>query len=235
MPIIVTSDLIVNQLKRESLRIAESFDALCGDDVNEMSQLLAESSAIVLGGLQDQGRKNRELQLWSVEILINVANSLSAAIYVLRAGYRLVPGVILRNAIEAMAVCLHGMQKPQDLVQIKSGNFHSPKAINTAKKVIPQFGELYGFLSNQFSHAGPLHHAIQPLVHYDSRDQDLLVNLRAIRVSVWFHYVIAEFSFMDLIENPRYWHLEPPNKAVYNPSEAEQQWQRRFLYGPEAA
>jgi len=233
MRIVVTSDLLVNQLKRDSLKIAESFDALCGGDVTEMSQLLAESGTLILRGLEDHGRRNVELQVWSGEILVNVANSLSAAIYALRAGYRLVPGVILRNAVEAMAVCLHALQKPQDLARIKLGKFDSPKAINAAKNIIPHFGELYGFLSKQFAHAGPLHHSIQPFAPYTARDQDLLVNLRAIRASVWFHYVVAEFAFLDLVDTPRYWHLEPPDKAVYDPSEAERHWQRRFLYGPE--
>ena len=235
MTVIVTSDPLVNQLKRDSLRIAETFDALCDADVIEMSQSLAESLAIIFTGLKDQGRKNRDLQLWSCEILINVSNSLSAAIYVLRAGYRLVPGVILRNAIEAMAVCLHGLQKPQDLTRMKTDNFDSPKAINTAKKVIPLFGELYGFLSSQFAHTGPLLQSIQPLAPYDARDDDLLINLRATRAEVWLLYVIAEFAFIDLVQYPRYWRLESPGKAVYDPSEAERQWQKRFLYGPEAA
>lgn len=235
MPVIVTPDILVNQLKRDSLLIAESFDSLCGADVLEISQLLAETSTIIFAGLQDQGRSNRELQLWSCEILMNVTTSLSAAIYALRAGYRLVPGVVLRNTVEAMAVCIHGLQEPKDLTRIKAGNFDSPKAISTAKKVIPPFGELYGFLSNQFAHMGPLHHSMQPLVPYKARDDDLLVNLRMIRAVAWLLYVIVEFAFIDLVQNLRYWRLESPNKLVYSRSEAEQQWQKRFLNGPEAA
>jgi hypothetical protein len=235
MPVVITPDILVNQLKRDSLQIAASFDTLCDGDVIEISQLLAESAAIVFAGFQDNGRKNKELQQWSCVVLLNIVNSLSAAIYVLRGGYRLVPGVILRNAIEAMAVCLHGLRKPQDLGRLKVGNFDSPKAINTAKDVIPPFGEMYGFLSNTFAHIGPLHHSIQPLVAYEARDDDLVVNLRAIRTSVWLLYVIAEFAFLDLVKSPRYWRLEPPNKAVYDPSETEKHWQKGFLHGPDAA
>jgi hypothetical protein len=40
----------VNQLKRDSLQIAESFDALCAGDVAEMSELLAESATIYFFG-----------------------------------------------------------------------------------------------------------------------------------------------------------------------------------------
>jgi hypothetical protein len=235
MPVIVTPDILVNQLKRDSLRIAESFDTLCDADVREMSQLLAESSAIIFSGLQDNGRKNKELQIWSCEILINVVNSLSGAVFALRGGYRLIPGVILRNAIEAMAVCLHGLQKPETLERLRTGNFDSPKAINTAKQVIPPFGEMYGFLSNTFAHMGPLHHSIQPLVPYQGREDDLVVNLRAIRAALWLLYVVTEFAFIDLIQNPRYWRFDPPHKIVYDPPETEKQWQKEFLHGPDAA
>jgi hypothetical protein len=82
---------------------------------------------------------------------------------------------------------------------------------------------------------GPLHHSIQPLELYKARDDDLLVNLRAIRAAVWLLYVIVEFAFIDLVSKPRYCHLEPAEKAVYNPSETERQWQKGFLNGPNDA
>jgi hypothetical protein len=231
--IIITSDMLLNQMKRDSLRIAESFDGLCAGDMAELSDLLADSATIALRGMYDERRADKDLQIWSGELLTNIAFSLSSAVYVLRAGYRLVPGVILRNAVEAMAVCLHGLQKPQDLARIKSGKFDSPKAIITAKKVIPHFGDLYGFLSKEFAHAGPLHHSLQPLTPYTDRSDDLLVHLRAIRASVLFHYIVAEFAFVHLVDEHRYWHIEAPDRLRYSPSEAQMQWQKRFLYGPE--
>jgi hypothetical protein len=206
---------------------------LCDGDKAELSELLADSAAITLRGMDDERRADKDLQMWSAELLTNIAFSLSSAVYVLRAGYRLVPGVILRSAIEAMAVCPHGLQKPHDLARIKSGKFESPKAILTAKKVIPHFGELYGFLSKDFAHAGPLHHSIQPLAQYQERSADLVVHLRAIRAAVLFHYIVVEFAFVHLVHEHRYWHIETPNKLRYDPSEAQRQWQKRFLYGPD--
>jgi hypothetical protein len=236
MPIVViTSDLLLDQLTRDAPMIAASFDKLCEEDLREISSLLAEGSTVVLGGMHGEGRSDNGLQIWSAEVLINVANSLSAAVYTLRAGYRLVPGMILRSAVEAIALCLHGLQQPNALSKIKAGTFESPRAIATAKKIIPPFGNLYGFLSNQFVHMGPLHHSIQPLIPYTTRDEDLVVNLRAIRAAVWTFYVAAEFAFVDFVQEKRYWRLDPPDKAVYAPSESVQEWQRRFLCGPEPA
>lgn len=230
MQIFVSHELLLNQLKRDSVHIAESFDALCESDIKEISKLLAQASSLLVQAMHDKGGKDKELHSWSVAALFNIANSLSAAVHVLRAGYLLVPGVILRNAVEGMAVCLHGLQHPKALKQIQSGEFDSPKAIPTAKKVIPPFGLLYGLLSKSFTHIGPLHHQLQPLVTYTERNEALELNLRVLRAAVWLFYLVVEFAFIDLLgESGRYWKLERPNKAIYSPSEAEREWQVQFL------
>ena len=233
MQILVSHDLLVNQLKRDSARIAESFDALCDNDIKEISKLLSQATTLLLKAMHDEGRKNKQLQSWSVIALLNIANSLSAAAYVLRAGYLLVPGVVLRNGVEAMAVCLHGLLHPSALEKIQTGKFNSPSAVNTAKKVIPHFGLMYGMLSNSFTHIGPLHHQVQPLGPYTEVNDGLALNLSMLRASVWLFYVIVEFAFIDLLgETGRYWKLERPNKAIYSPSESEREWQRHFLRAP---
>ncbi len=230
--VVITPDVLLNQLRRDAPLIADTFDKLCGRDLEEISSLLAEGSTIVLGGMF--GAAQDHLRLWSAEVLVNIADTLSAAVYVLRAGYRLVPGLILRNAIEAMSVCLHGLQRPKDLPKIKSGKFDSTVAIGTAKKVIPPFGRMHGYLSEKFVHIGPLHHSIQPITPFTDREPDLIVNLSAIRASVWMFYVVAEFAFLDSVPKTRYWRLDPPNKAIFEPSKEVVEWQERFLLGPDA-
>jgi hypothetical protein len=231
MLVFVSPDILVNQLKRDSVTIAESFDLLCSEDVGALSSLLAQASAITFSGQHAKGRKNMELLAWSVEMLINVGHSLSAAVLVLRAGYLLTPGVILRNAVEAMAVCIHGLQCPQDLPKIKDGSFNTPAAVNTAKKVILPFGQMYGLLTNQFTHISPLHQSIKPLRPFEAREPGLVFNLKTLRAVMWLYYVVVEFAFIDLLDQPRYWHREPQNKAIYNPSDEEQAWQQEFLNG----
>jgi len=185
---------------------------------------------ILLNGRIDSIEKEGELRFWSSEVLINVSSSLSAAAYVFRAGYMLVPGVILRNSIEAMAVTLHGLQYPGDLKKIKDGNFNTPRAVTTAKKVIPPFGHMYGLLSNIFTHIGPLHQSMRPLEPFQERHEGVTTNLGILRASTWLFYVVVEFTFVDLLgEAGRYWKFEPPNKAIYSPSDEEKEWQRSFL------
>ena len=231
MPIIVTSDLLINQLRRESQAIAESFDALCDEDLHEISLLYSQAAAILLGALNSQ-KPMSNAQSWAVEVLINISNSLAAAVYVLRAGFTLVPGTVLRNAIEAMAVCLHGLQYPAELDKIRSGEFNTPHAVTTAKKVIPPFGQMYGMLSNLFTHISPLHQKIKPLAPYTERHLGLDMNLKTIRASVWFFYVVVEFTFIgSLGESARYWKWESPNIGRYDPSAEERAWLVTYL-GP---
>ena len=230
MRVLVTKDALLNQLRRDSVVISDSFDERFGEDLDDLSGLLADGMTILLNALNNPRVWENELRSWSGEVLINVANSLSAAAYVFRAGYMLVPGVVLRNAIEAMAVTLHGLQRPADLERIKKGHFDTPKAVTTAKKVIPPFGHLYGSLSNIFTHVGPLHQKMRPLEPFQDRHEGVTTNLAILRASTWTFYVVVEFAFFDLLgQTGRYWRFEPPNKAIYAPSEAERQWQRSFF------
>lgn len=171
-------------------------------------------------------------QSWAIEVLINTSNSLAAAVYVLRAGFTLVPGTILRNAIEAMAVCLHGLRHPADLDKIRNGEFNTPHAVTTAKQIIPPFGKMYGMLSNFFTHISPLHQKIKPLTPYTERYPDLDINLKTIRTSIWLFYLVVEFTFIrSLGESARYWKWKSPNIGRYDPSEDERAWLTKYL-GP---
>lgn len=231
MHIIVTNDLLINQLRRDALVIAESFDSLCEKDLLEMSKLFSEASAIVIKALHATHPLSNQ-QSWAAEVLINIANSISAAAYVLRGGYTLVPGTILRNAIEAMAVCLHGLQHAPDLDKIKSGSFNTPHAITTAKKVIPPFGQMYGLLSNLFTHISPLHQKIKPIEPYLERHPGLEMNLKTLRATIWFFYVVVEFTFISSLgSSARYWKIDKPGVGRYDPSEEEKAWLMAYL-GP---
>ena len=230
MRIVVTSDVLVNQLRRDALRIAESFDELCDPDLQELSALYSEASAILVVAFRRLDACT-PAQAWAAEVLMNVGGSISAAALVLRSGYTLVPGVVLRNSVEAMAVCLHGLQRPDDIEKIKSGAFNTPKAINTAKRVIPPFGHLNGLLSNAFTHIGPLHQEVKPLVPFTNRKEPGLdLNLALLRSVVWIFYVVSEFAFINFIHNStRYWKVRSSKEAQYSPSEHEIEWMKNFL------
>lgn len=228
--IVVTSEVLVNQIRRDALLIAESFDELCDDDLQELSALYSEASAILVVAFRNLDSCS-PVQAWAAQVLMNVGGSISAAALILRSGYTLVPGVVLRNSVEAMAVCLHGLQRPSDLENIKAGSFNTPKAINMAKQVLPPFGHLNGLLSNGFTHISPLHQEVKPLVPFKNRKEPgLQLNLAMLRSVVWVFYAVCEFAFINFVHgSTRYWKVKSKNEAQYCPSEQELEWMKDFL------
>jgi hypothetical protein len=50
--ILVSHDLLMNQLKRDSGRIAAGFDVPCESDIKKVSKLLAQASTLLVRAMQ---------------------------------------------------------------------------------------------------------------------------------------------------------------------------------------
>jgi hypothetical protein len=228
---LVGGKFLINQFKRDGPKIEASFDNCCSADLDALSELLSETAGLLLAGLSKVTAKSDVLRFQCAELMINSLNTFSAAVQTLRSGYFMAPGILARNIVETIAVVVHLMTTPGDLAKFQLGNFSSPKALSAAKKMIPEFGHWYGFLTEQFSHIGKLHHTIQPIKLYDGMSEPLKLNLALLRVSLWLSYITAELLFIDCIAEPRYWRRIGDDQYKYVPSDRERDWQKRFLYG----
>ena len=226
-------NILLNQLKREGPRIEKSFDTLCAADLDELSELTAQVGMLLLSGLKTSQVSGDELRNMAGQLLMNALNSFAAAVQILRSGYRLQPGIIVRNILESVSVVFHLIQKPADLKQLQTGKLNVPKTVNSAKKALPPFGQLYGFFTKQFSHISEFHQALQPLVEYSERDEALICNLRFLRISIWLIYVTAELLYHDIMTKPRYWKHISGGAYAYDPSAEERTWMDDFLHGPD--
>lgn len=225
---VFTDDMLINQLRRDGPRIEASFDALCADDLADLSTLLSGANGLLFSGLSVGMKEQDDLRVACSQLLMNAANSFAAAVAVLRMGYVLQPGIILRLLLEAVSTALHLLQNPKDLGAYKSHTLQSPKTIAAAKKALPPFGLLYGNFSDNFAHIGHLHKSITPVREYTGRHEALDVNLSLLRIAAWLLYVTAELVFNDLLEQPRYWHpVEQGYK--YDPSDEEKVWMKNFF------
>jgi hypothetical protein len=137
--------------------------------------------------------------------------------------------MVMRNVVETLAVVAHLIKEPKDLAKFQAGKFSSTSGLAAAKKMIPVFGQWYGFLTEQFSHIGKLHHSIQPVQPYDKMNEPLQLNLSMLRVSLWLIYVTAELLFIDCASKPRYWMKLGNGAYAYAPSDEELLWQKTFL------
>ena len=80
--------------------------------------------------------------------------SFTAAFSLLRIAWRLQPFLCIRNSYEALSVVLHLFNYWEDLLNYKNGKLKSTTTSNSAKKLLPFFGQIYGQLSEEFGHIG---------------------------------------------------------------------------------
>ena len=226
--IVFTDDILLNQLRRDGPQIERSFDRLCADDLAQLSSLHSKTSALMFSGLRLATAQDDDLRSACAQLLSNALNSFASALALLRMGYVLQPGIIIRSILEAISTCLHLLQRPDDLPAYEAHTLQSPKTIATAKKALPQFGSMYGYFSDSFAHIGKLHKAITPITVYVERDEALVANLSALRMASWLLYVTAELAFNELVDSPRYWY-PVDNGYRYDPSDDEKAWMSKFF------
>ena len=232
----IRKTVLSNQLTRDAERIAKSFDRLRWGDVEIISEQLAMCLAVVTSGLLRASREGDDLRMACAELLTNALNSLAGATHLLRGGFILQPGVVVRSSYESLAVVLHLMQRQADLKRYMNHDFDSTRAIASAKSVFPPFGKMYGMLSQEFTHVGRLHKQITPIREYSPSFEPLALNMLLIRAGVWMCYVTSELAFLEGIATPRYWTQVSSNKPhqdayLYSPSPEETAWIAEVLGG----
>ena len=230
----IRTTVLINQITRDADRIAKSFDALHGEDLKPISKQFAHSFGILTSGMMKATQEEDDLRIACGELLSNSLNSIAAAAHLLRGGFVLQPGPVIRSSIESLAVVLHLMQFQGDLKPHRDHWFDSTRAIKSAKKVFPPFGRIYGFLSSEFTHIGKLHKQITPIREYTQGYEPLDLNMQFLRSAVWMCYVTCELAFLDVVGTPRYWEEVPAPSAdqvayAYSPSEEEKAWMEDFL------
>ena len=230
----ISKCVLLNQVTRDAEIIAKSFDALLEDDLKLISEQFALSYALITSGMMRASQDDDDLRIACGELVSNSLNSLAAATYLVRGGFVLQPGSIIRSCLESLAVVLHLIQYQSDLDIHRKHEFDSTRAIASAKRVFPPFGKMYGLLSKEFTHIGKLHKQITPIREYTKSYEPLEANLQFIRTGVWMCYVTCELAFLDVVAKPRYWEqlpLDAPDQVAYQycPSAQEKTWMEDFL------
>lgn len=230
----IHSTMLINQIARDANKIAKSFDDLHGKNLKVISTQFAHCFALLTSGTLKATQENDDLRIACSELLSNCLNSIAAATYLVRGGFVLQPGTVVRSSLETMAVVLHILQFQNELELHKKNKLESTRTISSAKNIFPPFGQFYGLLSKNFTHIGKLHKQITPICEYTESYEPLALNLQFITSSVWMCYVTSELAFLDVVTEPRYWAKQPvvsksQTTYCYNPSVDEKTWMSEFL------
>jgi len=229
--IYVTNDMLINQLRRDALLIADSFDRLHDGDLREMSQLLGSASFLLFTGFRHSVQQGDELRTVAAQLTFNAINTFLGAATLLRNGFYLQAAILVRSIVETLAAVLHLITTPADLPRLAGSTLDLKTTLSSAKTILPPFGKLYGFFSKGFVHVGSLHGQLQPVAPYEGKSDELDANIGFLRMSIWLIYVVVELLFVDLSDSGKYWQQLGHGRVAYQPSEETIRWQESFLKG----
>lgn len=230
--IVVTRDMLLNQLRRESPVIADRFDSICGDELTSLSSVFSAVQFLIMCGVEVSTRKQNGFFLTCSVLLQNASTTFVAALTLLRFGYRLQPGILVRNILENVSMVGHLFVKRRDLRKYEAGRLKSTETISTMKQIIPPFGRLYGFYSDHFAHISTMYSNVHPLKKFgDKNDESLVANILFLKLSLWLIYVTTELVYLDFLRNrsPYFWKKLGDGKYRYQPTEEARKWQEEFL------
>jgi len=103
---VVTDDILVNQLKRDASWIGASFDRFCSSEVKTMSRLMGRLTLALQGGVIKADANEDELRLTCFHLLTHALHGFIAATTILRNGFRLQPGILVRNILETLTAVI---------------------------------------------------------------------------------------------------------------------------------
>lgn len=226
---IYTDDILLNQIDRDARNNAKSFDKLCKKEIETLSIVLSRCMMFQNRKMIESSRENDEVMIGIMNLLWNACTSFSAAVLLLRSGFRLQPGIIIRNIIETISLALYLFSNQDEFQNYLVGKVKSSKTISFVKKMIPPFGELYGFYSAEFAHIGSLQQKQQPIIKYTADDESLIMNIHFLRTISWVIDIATELLCFDCIQEKHYWKLIGKNsdgntEFSYDPTEDVKKW-----------
>jgi hypothetical protein len=226
--VVVTKDILVNQIYRDGPIIANSFDRLTENDIRAISAILADAMGIIFPHVVVDAEDYKPT---CARLLASATTAFMVSLEVARHGFRRPFGATARTILETLATVLHIIVEPAALGQFNAGILRSTRSVTVAGKVLPLFGRQYGMLSDRFVHISKSHAGLDPIVSYEKDDAALGFIVSTLRATGWLIYAVAELAFYDDVTSPRYWRNVGPGAFVYDPSDAERNSLREFFRG----
>lgn len=152
----------ITELATESrCRLISHFE----EEVEEFSFLLGQT----ITTLQNYNKTNAQTpdknpKSEAYNIMLKGTNALMAGFELNIGGYLWEPPILFRNALEGFASAWDIVHNPKRFeLWEKEKKFNSTASISNLKKAIEPVGQMYGFLSNMYTHLSPIN-ATPPLI-----------------------------------------------------------------------
>lgn len=226
---IYTNDMLLKRIHRDSIKIGKSFDKLCKVELVEISKLFSEAVCLISDGFMSSADQDNEVKITSGKLLFNACNTIQASVELLRLGYILQPGMLLRSVIETVSTISYFMIESEGHRKYLEGKLDVNSTIKYGKQVIPPLGHIQGFLSKNFVHIGELHGDFNIASEYKEMTYPLSMNLSIIKAATWLTYVISELVFYDSVDEHKYWQSLEGNGYKFELTDEIKEWMKTFF------
>ncbi|WP_024834014.1 hypothetical protein [Ruminiclostridium josui] len=226
---VYTNDMLINRYSRDSVNVAKSFDKLCGAQMKKISELYSRSIYYIGDGFVRAAKNSDDVGVECGKLLMNAMQTITASVELLRNGYILQPGMLLRSIIETFSLISYILLEPNAFNEFKGGRIDINSTIKYGKKVLPPLGEFQGLLSNNFVHISHLHSEYNIITVYDEMTEPLDLNLGIIKNAVWMLYVITELVYYNYFDKHLFWDKKNKYEYIFKGREGADAWMKDFF------
>ena len=175
------NDLVIRRIRDEHPQHARAFDVAFAKDIQDISTELAVASGLIEIGVENTAQAGDADALRRLGAALgNAVNSVAGALELVRCGYTLQPGMLLRSVVECVAVVLDVVVNEESITRFRARSYSPTGAASRAKKVLGLVGHLYGVLSNYHTHVTESHETEYPL---DSTGEAAASALRMVKAA----------------------------------------------------
>ena len=212
-------DLFARRITDEHPRQRHAFDSRFGADVMDISRELVLATSLVAIGLENTARSNdTEIFRRLGAIAGNAVNSVVSALELVRQGYGLQAGIVLRSVVEAVAVVLDVVVNEGSIETYRTRRYEIEGVAGRARRVFRIVGPLYGALSNYHTHVNESHEVEYPI---DSTGPAATAALRMVKAATALVGLSVELLFQRSIAQPRYWKRRTDGSLTFAPDPDE--------------
>lgn len=221
---VYTNDILIKRVKRESERVGKSFDKLCFDKMEELSHLYSNCVYHMADGFMCAVDKKNEIAIDCGRLLFNAAKTIEASFELIRSGYILQPGMLLRSVVEVFSLISYIQIDEQAYTKFKEGKVDINKTIKFGKQLIPPLGRFQGLLSSKFVHISELHSDFNIVTEYKEMIEPLELNLAMIKVGIFITSIITELVFYDYFDSHEFWEKINKREFKLNTGDNASEW-----------
>lgn len=225
---VITKEKLFSSLQETSDGIQSSYWKEYGSDLEKILEELSYSYDILYHIINREDQKSiSDADFQSALLFWTALNTILSSVKLFISGYSKEPQMLIRNAVEifSSAYDIHVNPEKYELLQKTPQKFDSTYSISVAKNIHPFIGQMYGMLSDHFSHVSILHSiphkSDTPLCVggiYDPKEvKYCLFSLSILVTATDIISSIIEFTFFNKIDNHRRWSTKDYETLHFSP------------------